>query len=146
VSQLTAKNGSSFVDAHRRRNAGGMIRFLFAEGVKPVEIIRRMQAQYVDNCLSHSKIYEWIHHFKKGGLLYAMRRDQEGCQHQGLRTDDGAPAIQSRFRPGRFPCIWLSEKFLRGRRFSSDEEVICAMQNWLKMQPEPFFLTGFKSL
>jgi hypothetical protein len=34
----------------------GVIRFLFAEGVKPVEIIRRMQAQYGDNCLSRSKI------------------------------------------------------------------------------------------
>jgi hypothetical protein len=34
----------------------GVIRFLFAEGVKPVEIIRRMQAQYGDNCLSCSKI------------------------------------------------------------------------------------------
>jgi transposase len=44
----------------------GVIRFLFAEGVKPVEIIRRMQAQYGDNCLSRSKIYEWIDHFKKG--------------------------------------------------------------------------------
>jgi transposase len=44
----------------------GVIRFLFAEDVKPVEIIRRMQAQYGDNCLSRSKIYEWIDHFKKG--------------------------------------------------------------------------------
>jgi transposase len=44
----------------------GVIRFLFAEGVKPMEIIRRMQAQYGDNCLSCSKIYEWIGHFKKG--------------------------------------------------------------------------------
>jgi hypothetical protein len=44
----------------------GMIRFLFAEGVKPVEIIRRMQAQYGDNCLSRSKIYEWVDHFTKG--------------------------------------------------------------------------------
>jgi transposase len=43
----------------------GVIRFLFAEGVKPVEIIRRMQAQYGDNYLSRSKIYEWIDHFKK---------------------------------------------------------------------------------
>jgi transposase len=42
------------------------IRFLFAEGVKPVEIIRRMHAQYGDNCLSRSKIYEWIDHIKKG--------------------------------------------------------------------------------
>jgi hypothetical protein len=30
----------------------GVIRFMFAEGFKPVEIIRRMQAQYGDNCLS----------------------------------------------------------------------------------------------
>jgi hypothetical protein len=44
----------------------GVIRFLFAEGVKPVEIIRGMQAQYGNNCLSRSKIYEWTDHFKKG--------------------------------------------------------------------------------
>jgi hypothetical protein len=43
-----------------------VIRFLFVEGVKPVEIIHRMQAQYGDNCLLCSKIYEWIDHFKKG--------------------------------------------------------------------------------
>jgi transposase len=44
----------------------GVVRFLFAEGVKPVKIIRRMQAQYGDSCLSRSKIYEWTDHFKKG--------------------------------------------------------------------------------
>jgi hypothetical protein len=43
-----------------------VVRFLFAKGVKPVEIIRGMQAQFSDNCLSRSKIYEWIDHFKKG--------------------------------------------------------------------------------
>jgi hypothetical protein len=63
----------------------GVIRFLFVEGVKPVEIIRRMKAQYSDNCLSRGKIYKWIDHFKKGKLLHAMRRDQEGRQRQGLR-------------------------------------------------------------
>jgi len=30
---------------------------LFVEGVKPAKIIRRMQAEYCDNCLSRSKIY-----------------------------------------------------------------------------------------
>jgi hypothetical protein len=44
----------------------GVIQFLFAEGVKPVEIIRRMQTQYGDNCLSCRKICEWIDHFRKG--------------------------------------------------------------------------------
>jgi hypothetical protein len=44
----------------------GVISFLFAEGVKPVEIIRPMQAQYDDNCLSRNKIYGWLYHFQKG--------------------------------------------------------------------------------
>jgi hypothetical protein len=30
---------------------------------------------------------------------------------------------------------------VRGRRFSSDEEVIDAVQNWLKTQPKNLFLT-----
>jgi hypothetical protein len=35
---------------------------------------------------------------------------------------------------------------LRGRKFSSDEEVIGAMQNWLKKQPKNFFfLTELKT-
>jgi len=33
---------------------------------------------------------------------------------------------------------------LRGRRFSSDEEVIGEVQNWLKTQPKNFFLTELK--
>jgi hypothetical protein len=53
---------------------------------KPVEMIRGMQAQYGDNCLSRSKIYEWIDRFKKEEPLYAMRRDQEGRQRRGLGT------------------------------------------------------------
>jgi hypothetical protein len=43
----------------------GVIRFLFVEGVKPVEIIHHVQAQYGDNCLSCSKIYKQIEHFRK---------------------------------------------------------------------------------
>jgi hypothetical protein len=39
-----------------REEVRGVIRFLFMEGFKPVEIIRRMQAQYGDSCLSHSKV------------------------------------------------------------------------------------------
>jgi len=38
---------------------------LFAEGYKPVEIIHWIHAQYSDNWLLHSKIYEWIDHFEK---------------------------------------------------------------------------------
>jgi hypothetical protein len=35
---------------------------------------------------------------------------------------------------------------LRGRRFSSDEEVTGAVQNWLKTQPKNFFSDGIKKV
>jgi hypothetical protein len=35
---------------------------------------------------------------------------------------------------------------LRGRRISSDEEVIGAVQNCLKTRPQNFFLTGLKKI
>jgi len=63
-----------------------VIRFLSAEGVKTVDIIRRIQDQYGDNCFSLSKIYKWIDYFEREELLYAMRRDQEGRQCQDMRT------------------------------------------------------------
>jgi len=72
-------------------------------------------------------------------LLYAMRRDQEGRQRQGLRTDDGAPAIQSRSRSQPFPYVYMfgtMKEALRGGSFSSDEEVIGTVQNWLKTHPK----------
>jgi hypothetical protein len=35
---------------------------------------------------------------------------------------------------------------LRGIRFSFDEEVFGAVQNWLKTQPKNFFLTELETL
>ena len=37
-----------------------VIRFLSSEGVKPIEIHRRMKVQYGDACLSRQQVYEWI--------------------------------------------------------------------------------------
>jgi hypothetical protein len=33
---------------------------------------------------------------------------------------------------------------LRERRFSSDEEIVGVVQNWLETQPKTFFLMGLK--
>jgi hypothetical protein len=38
----------------------GVVRFLWAEGVKPVEIHRRMLAQYEQSTMSQRKVYEWV--------------------------------------------------------------------------------------
>jgi len=42
------------------------IRFLRSEGVKPIEIYRRMEAQYGDECLSLQQVYEWSRKFLNG--------------------------------------------------------------------------------
>jgi len=42
----------------------GVVRFLWAEGAKPVEIHRRMLAQYGQSTMSQRKVYELVERFK----------------------------------------------------------------------------------
>ena len=42
------------------------IRFLSSEGVKPIEIHRRMKVQYGGACLSLQQVYEWTRKFMNG--------------------------------------------------------------------------------
>jgi len=44
----------------------GVLRFLWAEGVKPVKIHRRILAQYGQSTMSQRKVYEWVERFKWG--------------------------------------------------------------------------------
>jgi len=43
-----------------------VFRFLRSEGVKPIEIHRRMYVQYGDACLSLQQVYEWGRNFLNG--------------------------------------------------------------------------------
>jgi hypothetical protein len=77
----------------------GAIRFLFAEGVKPVEIIRRMQAQCDDNCLPRIKIYEWIDHFKKGRI--SVCDEERSGRLSTSRTENSIHAVERMVRKNR---------------------------------------------
>ena len=44
----------------------GVVRFLWAEGAKPVEIHCRMLAQYGHSTMSQRNVYEWVGRFKSG--------------------------------------------------------------------------------
>jgi transposase len=77
----------------------GVIRFLFAEGFKTVEIIHRMQAQCGDKCLSRSKIYEWIDHFKKERTSVC---DEERSGRSSVsRTENNIQAVEGMVRENR---------------------------------------------
>ena len=43
-----------------------VIRFLGSEGVKPIEVSRRMKVQYGDACLSLQQVHEWTRKFMNG--------------------------------------------------------------------------------
>jgi len=43
-----------------------LVRFVWAEGAKHVEIHRRMLAQYGQSTMSQRKVYEWVERFKSG--------------------------------------------------------------------------------
>jgi len=43
-----------------------VIRFLSSEGVKSIEIHRRMEVQYGDACLSLQQVYEWTRKYMNG--------------------------------------------------------------------------------
>jgi len=47
----------------------GIVRFLWAEGVKRVEIHRLMLAQYGQSTMSQRKVYEWVERFKTGRTI-----------------------------------------------------------------------------
>jgi len=43
-----------------------VVRYLFSEGVKPIEIHRQMRIQYGDKCMSCTQVCEWTEKFKNG--------------------------------------------------------------------------------
>jgi hypothetical protein len=83
---------------HNRRNAGSDT-IPVAEGVKPVEIIRRLQAHYGDNCLSRIKIYEWIDHFKKGRI--SVCDEERSGRLSTSRTENNIQAVERMVRENR---------------------------------------------
>ena len=44
----------------------GIVRFVWAEGAKPMEIHCCMLAQYGQSTMSQRKVYEWVERFKWG--------------------------------------------------------------------------------
>ena len=53
-----------------------------------------------------------------------------------------SPTLQSRLAPSDYFLFRVMKTFLRGKRFSSDEEVKEAVMTWFEEQSEDFFFPG----
>ena len=49
-----------------KQDQRSVVKFLFSEGVKRIEIHRRMRIQYGDRCMSRTQVYEGTEKFKNG--------------------------------------------------------------------------------
>jgi len=76
-----------------------VVRFLFSEGVKPIEINRRMRIQYGDRCMSRSQVYEWTEKFKNG-VTSVEDSPRLGPAFTAV-TEDNIPAVQNMIRKNR---------------------------------------------
>jgi len=63
-----------FSDVRFKQRA--LIEFLTAENVLPIEIRRRMQAVYGDQCVDVSTVRRWVRRFKDGELGQASLSDK----------------------------------------------------------------------
>jgi len=63
-----------FSDVQFKQSA--VIEFLTAEKVPPIEIHRRMQVVYVDQCVDVSTVRRWVRRFRDGELGQADLSDK----------------------------------------------------------------------
>ena len=75
-----------------------VVRFLWAGGAKPVEIHRRMLAQYGQSTVSQRKVYEWVERFKSGRTRVT---DEGRSGRPSTSRSQKASSLQEWFKSGR---------------------------------------------
>ena len=76
-----------------------VIRFLSSEGIKHIEIHRRMKVQYGDACLSLQQVYEWTRKFMNG-ISSVTDSPRPGQAHPTV-TPEGIAAVEAILKANR---------------------------------------------
>jgi len=76
-----------------------IIRFLRGEGVKPIEIHRRMEVQYGDACLSVQQVYEWSRKFLNG--VNSVTDSPRPGQAHRVATPEAIAAVEAIVKENR---------------------------------------------
>ena len=76
-----------------------VIRFLRSEGVKPIEIHRRMEFRYGDACLSLQQVYEWSSKFLNG-VRSVILSSRTGQAHRVV-TPEAIAAVEAIVKENR---------------------------------------------
>ena len=77
------------------------IRFISTEGVKPIEIHRRMKVQYGDACLSLQQVCKWTRKLMSG-ISSVTDSPRPGQAHRAV-TPEGIAAVEDTVKGNR--CV-----------------------------------------
>jgi len=80
-----------------------VIRFLSSEGVKPIEIHRRMKVQYGDACLSLQQVYEWTGKFMNG--ISSVTDCPRPGQAHPVVTPEGIATVEAIVKENRLVTV-----------------------------------------
>ena len=72
---------------------------MISEGVKPIEIHRRMKVQYGDACLSLQQVYEWTRKFMNG--ISSVTDSPRPGQSRRVVTPEGIEAVETIVKENR---------------------------------------------
>jgi len=75
------------------------IRFLSSDGMKPIEIHRRMKVQCGDACLSLQQVYEWTRKFMNG-ISSVTDSSRPGQAHR-IVTPEAISAVEAIVKENR---------------------------------------------
>jgi len=73
--------------------------FVSSEGVKPIEIHRRIKVQYGDACLSLQQVCEWTRKFMNG--ISSVRDSPRPGQAHRVVTPEGIAAVEAIVKENR---------------------------------------------
>ena len=82
-----------------------VICFLSSEGVKRIEIHRRMKVPYGDACLSLQQVYEWTRKFMNG--ISSVRDSPQPGQAHRVVTPEAIAAVGAIVKENR--CVTVNE-------------------------------------
>jgi len=106
----TTRRGSSSVKlaaplaTRTKEKQRNVIRFLNSEGVKPIEIHRRMKVQYGDACLSLQQVYEWTRKFING--ISSVTDSPRPGQAQRVVTPEAIAAVEAIVKENRRVTVY----------------------------------------
>jgi len=88
---------------HQRRKAFCHLVFLISEGLRYIEIHRRMEVQYSDACLSLQQVYKWTRKFKNG-ISSVTDCPRPGQAHTVVKPE-GIDAVEAILKENRHVTV-----------------------------------------